>query len=265
MVELYKLGEPGYWRLLLNVNDLRTLGRAYRNVSALARLDQARIAEHRQTLAALAETRTTLTARRTRERELRNQARAARAALDEAAEARQARIDEIDERRDLTARLTGELQVAQRQLQMAVADLAAGRSASVALPFRPFRGDLDWPVDGRVMVGFGAPRGSGVEQNGVEIGAIEGASVRAVHGGTVAYADAFTGYGYLVILDHGDNAFSLYGYLGSLSVQKGERVDTHTVLGAAGRPPAGGDARLYFEIRVDGRPVDRVQWLKPSR
>jgi len=265
MVELYKLGEPGYWRLLLNVDDLRTIARAYRTVSALARLDQARMTEHRETLAALARTRVTLTARRTRERELRNQAQAARAALVAAAETRQARIDEIDERRDLTARLTGELQVAERQLQAAVADLAAGRSASVALPFRPFRGDLDWPVDGRVVVTFGTPRGNGVEQTGVEISATEGASVRAVHGGTVAYADAFTGYGYLVILDHGANAFSLYGYLGSLSVEKGERVEAHTVLGAAGRPPAGGAARLYFEIRVDGRPVDPVQWLKPSR
>ncbi len=266
MVELYKLGEPGYWRLLLNVDDLRTIGRVYRNVSALARLDQERMAEHRRTLAALAETRKTLTERRTTERELRSQAQAARIALSQAAVARQARIDEIDERRDLTARLTGELQVAQQRLQAAVADLAAGRSATVSLPFRPFRGDLDWPVDGRIVVAFGSPRaGSGVEQNGLEIGAIEGASVRAVHGGTVAYADTFTGYGYLVILDHGDNAFSLYGYLGSLSVQKGDRVETHTVLGAAGRPPAGGAARLYFEIRVDGRPVDPVQWLKPLR
>lgn len=266
MVELYKLGEPGYWRLLLNVDDLFAIGRAYRNVSALARLDQARMIEHRQTLAALTETRQTLTERRTRERDLRDQARAARAALDQAAEARQARIDEIDARRDLAARLTGELKVAEQQLQLAVADLAAGRSASISLPFRPFRGDLDWPVDGRIVVPFGAPRvGSSVTQTGVEISAVEGASVRAVHGGTVTYADAFTGYGYLVLIDHGNNAFSLYAYLGSLSVQKGDSVETHTVLGAAGRPPAGGDARLYFEIRVDGRPADPVEWLKPLR
>jgi len=265
MVELYKLGEPGYWRLLLNVDDLRTIGRAYRNVSALARLDQERMADHRRTLAELAETRKTLTERRTRERALRSQAQAARLALNQAAQARQARIDEIDERRDLTARLTGELQVARQRLQTAVADLGAGRSATVSLPFRPFRGDLDWPVDGRVAVAFGAARSGRVEQTGVEISATEGVSVRAVHGGTVAYADTFTGYGYLVILDHGDNAFSLYGYLGSLSVQQGDRVETHTVLGAAGRPPTGGEARLYFEIRVDGRPVDPVQWLKPSR
>jgi len=132
---------------------------------------------------------------------------------------------------------------------------AAGRSAAVSLPFRPFRGDLDWPVDGRVVMGFGASRGaSGVEQNGVEVSAIEGASVRAVHGGTVAYADTFTGYGYLVIIDHGENAFSLYGYLGSVSVQKGDGVETHAVLGAARRPPARADtAGLLLEFRVKPR------------
>jgi septal ring factor EnvC (AmiA/AmiB activator) len=264
MVELYKLGRPAYWRLILNVDDVRAIGRAYRDVSALSRLDQERLTELRQTVTALADSQRTLTERRTQERRLRSQAQAARTKLARAVDARQARIDEIDARRDLTARLTGELQLAEQRLEAAVATLAAGGSAVVTLPFGPFRGDLEWPVDGRVAVPFTASRaGRGVERTGIEIDAVEGASVRAVHGGTVAYADAFTGYGNLVILDHGDAAFSLYGYLGSLSVDKGERVDTRTVLGAAGRPPMGGGARVYFEVRIDGGPVNPVEWLKP--
>lgn len=269
MIELYKLGEAGYWRLLLNVDDLRAIGRAYRDVSALAKLDQERIAEHRRTLAALAEAQQSLTASRAELRGLRARAQAARVELDRAAAARQARIAEIDRRRDLAAELTGELQVAEGRLQAAVTELAAGGTATVTLPFRPFRGDMDWPVDGRVAVPFGPQArsrfGTGVQRNGVEIEAVEGASVRSIHGGTVAYADAFTGFGYLVILDHGDQAYSLYAYLGSLSVERGERVETNTVLGAVGRTPAGDAARLYFEIRVDGEPVDPVEWLKARR
>lgn len=269
MIELYKLGQAGYWRLLLNVDDLRSIGRAYRDVSALAKLGQERIAEHRRTLAALAEAQQSLTAHRIEVRGLRSKAQAARAELDRAAAARQARISEIDRRRDLTAELTGELQVAERRLQAAVKELAGGGTATAMLPFKPFQGDMDWPVDGRVVVPFGPQTrsrfGTGVQRNGIEIDAVEGASVRAIHGGTVAYADGFTGYGYLVILDHGDQAYSLYGYLGSLSVERGVRVESHTVLGAVGRTPAGDAARLYFEIRVDGEPVDPVEWLKARR
>ena len=64
LAELYKLGRPRYTRLLLGVDDLRSIGRAYRMVSELADLDQRRIEEHRQTLAQLRETRDTLEERR---------------------------------------------------------------------------------------------------------------------------------------------------------------------------------------------------------
>jgi septal ring factor EnvC (AmiA/AmiB activator) len=78
----------------------------------------------------------------------------------------------------------------------------------------------------------------------------------------VDYADAFTGFGNLVIIDHGSNYYSLYGYLGAVGVQRGAHVDTGTGLGRVGTPPAGPPA-LYFELRVDGRSVDPVQWLRP--
>jgi murein hydrolase activator len=98
-------------------------------------------------------------------------------------------------------------------------------------------------------------------RNGIELSLPEGQPVHAVHGGTVAYADLFTGYANLVIVEHGDQNYSLYGHLSSLSVKKGDRVEAGTTVGLAGRNPAGNPS-LYFELRVDGRPVDPVQWLK---
>ena len=89
----------------------------------------------------------------------------------------------------------------------------------------------------------------------------EGQPVRAVHDGTVAFADRFTGYGNLVIIDHGNQSYSLYGHLSSLSVGRGDHVAPQTELGLSGRNPSG-NAALYFELRVDGRAVDPLQWLK---
>ena len=86
--------------------------------------------------------------------------------------------------------------------------------------------------------------------------------MRAVHGGTVGYADVFAGFGTLVILDHGSNNYSLYGYLGDVLVAQGAAVDAGAELGRVGLAPAG-PAALYFEIRIDGRSVDPLQWLKP--
>ena len=56
-------------------------------------------------------------------------------------------------------------------------------------------------------------------------------------------------------------AFSLYGYLASLAVHEGGQVDERAELGTAGVSPTG-DATVYFEFRIDGRPVDPVEWLK---
>jgi septal ring factor EnvC (AmiA/AmiB activator) len=91
---------------------------------------------------------------------------------------------------------------------------------------------------------------------------MEGTPVRAVHPGTVSYASPFAAFGNLVIVDHGNNANSLYGYLASIAVSVGSVVDGGTELGRVGSAPAGRPA-LYFEMRVDGRSVDPVQWLRP--
>jgi septal ring factor EnvC (AmiA/AmiB activator) len=174
-------------------------------------------------------------------------------------------MSEIDSRRDLTAQYVGELQVAYDKIQLRVSAPAEGRSDAVAVPLLPFRGALDWPTTGRISSRFGQTEGrlgGSAVRNGVEITSTEDLPVRAVHGGTVAYADAFTGLGTLVILDHGGNNYSLYGYLASVSVEMGATVETGGEVGRVGPSPAGPPA-LYFELRIDGKPTDPVQWLKP--
>jgi murein hydrolase activator len=134
-----------------------------------------------------------------------------------------------------------------------------------ALPLLAFRGDLDWPVAGPVVSAFGRATsgrfGTAVARNGVEIGANEKTPVHAVHEGTVAFVAPFTGFGTLVIVDHGGGAYSLYGHLSQALVTKGASVARRSLIGAVGHTPAGAPA-LYFELRIDGRPVDPVQWLR---
>jgi len=245
LIEIYKLGQGRYLRLLLSTSDLRTVGQASRTVAALAELD-------------------------TRHRELetlRGDVQRAQTAADRAAQARSDLIRDIDRRRDLNAQLASELQAAQQKLQAALKDLASGSSAAVQesptlLPLRPFRGDLPWPVVGAVQRRFGRPAGpAGAASNGIEIAATEGAAAQAVHDGVVAFADRFGGFGNLVIVDHGAQAFSLYGNLLEIAIKKGAHLERGQTIGTVGPSPAGA-AELYFELRVDGQPVDPLQWLK---
>jgi septal ring factor EnvC (AmiA/AmiB activator) len=268
LVHLYKMGRAGYWKLLLDVDDLQAVGRAYRTAAAMHQLDRERVLEHQRTLDALAAERQRLEAEAATMARLQRQAATARAGIDRAVAARTRLVDSIDARRDLNAQLTGELEAAQQNLQGAVAGLDTGRAGVVTLPLRPFKGVLPWPAAGIVTGRFGrhiagtaGASGAGVSRTGIEMSLAEGQPVRSVHDGVVAYADQFTGYGNLVILEHGDGAYSLYGFLAEMAVARGDRLDALGQVGASGRNPSGNPA-LYFELRVDGGAVDPLQWLK---
>ena len=150
LVDIYKMGQGRYLRLLLSTADIRQVGQASRILAALAKLDADRVATRQRTLAELKRTRAALEQRSRRLGTLTAEAERAQAALGRAAESRNALIRDIDNRRDLNAQLVGELQAAQQKLQATLRDLSAGASAAepAALPLRPFRGDLDWPVAG---------------------------------------------------------------------------------------------------------------------
>ncbi len=264
LTELYKLGQGRYLRMMLSISDARRLGAAARMVAALARRDRDRLAAYQRRRDSLAASRTQLSERAVRLTALRADAEKARAAADRAVEDRNAIIQGIDRQRDLNAQLAGELMGAQQSLQARLAEIAGGPAAAepAALPLRAFRNDLDWPVPGSVRQRFGAAAGNrrGLS-NGIDIAAAEGTPALAIHGGTVAFADTFAGYGNLVILDHGAQAFSLYGNLLDIAVARGARVERGQPVGSVGFALTGA-AGLYFELRVDGRAVDPLQWLK---
>ena len=263
LVELSKRGRAGYVQLLLATDDVRAMGRMARGVAAVAELDRVRLDTHRRNLAAERDALAELTSQRAAVAKLQKDAARAKAAVDAAVVARNRLIEDLDRRRDLAAQYVAELQEAQRALEHTIESAESG-STVVALPIRPFRGDLPWPIDGDVTGRFGrvpAGRfGTTIVRNGIEVTAREGDDVRAVHEGRVAYAAPFTGFGTLVILDHGDDAFTLYGHLADTVVTAGTNVSRGAVLGALGRSPSGG-AEAYFELRIDGRPVDPLQWL----
>jgi murein hydrolase activator len=261
LVEIYKLGRARYLRLLLSTPDLRQLGRAARMVAALAQVDRNQLASHQRTLDSLKAARAELEERSRQMQSVRAEAVRAEAAAGAVARAQGDRIRDIDIQRDLNAQLAGELQAAQQKLQITLRDLPTGAPGGDAafLPLRPFKGALDWPAAGSIRRRFGAAPGQA--SAGIEIAAEEGVPVQAIHEGIVAFADPFSGFGNLVIVDHGSQTFSLYGDLLEIEAKRGSRVERGQPIGSVGTSPAG-TSGLYFELRVDGRAVDPLQWLK---
>ena len=261
LVDIYKLGQGRYLRLLLSTSDVRQVGQASRTLAALAKIDHDRVVSRQRTLDELKTSRVSLEHRRRELNVLRMNAERAEAALAQSARARNDLIKDIDTRRDLNAQFVAELQSAQQKLQLTLRDLANGAPVDAAvLPIRPFRGDLDWPVAGTANR-RSARTGSSPASAGVDIAAAEGAPVSAVYDGLVAFAGSFGGFGNLVIVEHGAQNFSLYGNLLEMSVNKGDRVERGQPIGTVG-VAAAGSSELHFELRIDGQSVDPLQWLR---
>lgn len=132
-------------------------------------------------------------------------------------------------------------------------------------PFYADRTRLPWPVEGKVLTRFGMQRhpqfGTMVFRRGIEIEAQKGEAVRAVSDGQVAYADWYKGYGKLIILDHGNGFYTLYGNLSRLDLNKGDRAVKGGVIGLAGDTGSMKGSKLYFEIRRNGEAQDPLAWL----
>jgi len=118
-----------------------------------------------------------------------------------------------------------------------------------------------WPANGRVSVEFGGKPGTGT---GILIDGTVGQPITAAASGRVVYAGSgLIGYGKLIILKHNDTYLSAYGYNASLLVKEGETINKGQRIATMGEGPER-KARLHFEIRRNGKPVNPRQYL-PAR
>ncbi len=129
-------------------------------------------------------------------------------------------------------------------------------------PFSALKGQLTWPIAGRLLHDFGQPRASGhLKWNGVVLAAPRGREVRAVYHGRVVFADWLAGMGLLVIVDHGEGFMTLYGYNETTLKSAGEWVAPGDVIATVGNSGGQQQASLYFEIRQGTRPINPRTWI----
>ncbi len=91
-----------------------------------------------------------------------------------------------------------------------------------------------------------------------------GVTIHSVAEGTVAMAGTLPGYGKTVIIDHGDNYYSVYAFNQSLKVREGQKITEGTILAVSGGSSPLFGPGLYFEIRHFTDAIDPHSWIKDS-
>ena len=129
-------------------------------------------------------------------------------------------------------------------------------------PFGQLKGKLAFPVKGDITNRFGASRpDSTVLWKGIFVRAASGQNVKAIAAGRVVFADWLRGFGNLLIVDHGNGYMSLYGNNETLYKQVGDELRGGDTIATVGNSGGNEDSGLYFELRLESKPLDPLKWL----
>ncbi len=190
--------------------------------------------------------------------------------FEERKQEKQAFFDELKQQGKLYEVMLKELESAEQSLQDIIKRLssksAGGLISGLISPemydFRLQKGKLSPPVVGRLSrTGADGWRNDG-ECPGVIFSTPRGSEIRAIFDGTVEYNDVVPGYGKVLIIDHGNEYFSLVSQGAQFFKTVGQEVSEGDIIGLTG----GGSwiqEGIYFEIRHEEQQEDPLEWLDP--
>lgn len=232
-----------------------------RLASLIDKLDVA-LAEQRERAREEAERRKAEQARLAKERAERERQQREQALQAEQAKTQRERQEDEQVAAARAERARQQRELADQERRSQVAAAPAARTEPVG-GFNGLNKGLPLPVRSTEVLGrFGAQRPDGGLWRGIVLRAPEGAPVKAVAGGRVVYASWLSGFGNILIVDHGQKYLSVYAYNQALLRQVGDIVATGDTVASVGATGGQVESGLYFEIRHQGAPVNPLLWLK---
>jgi murein DD-endopeptidase MepM/ murein hydrolase activator NlpD len=270
LVQLYESSEASEIEILLQAqsfSDLleqldyfRAIGEQDKRIAdTIKRLQvEMRLAKE-QTVATKAEVSkaTAILAQKTEEQRAARAALLARqAALAAARQSKQGLLADVKQDRHADEEDLEAMQAASAAIATQIQGSQGGSSSSGG--GTPSASGLIWPVSGPITSGFGWRWGRMHE--GIDIGAACGTTIHAAASGTVIYAGWMDGYGNITIIDHGGGLATAYGHQSSIYVSGGS-VSQGQAIGAVGSTGHSTGCHLHFEVRVNGTPVNPLNYL----
>jgi len=267
LAALYRLGGLSYLRLLMSIDERRNPIEAMSMLSYLVARDSRAVTTFQNTRAQLEARTADLAHKRQRVTDIRRIVEGHRAAVSATYAQRERMVASLRTAGSTSERQISELEEKAKRLERLLDFLSKQQAGVVAkVDVRSYQGALNWPAQGKVVEQFGLQRNAKFStvtfNNGMKIAAAPGAEVHSVFVGTVLFSQWFKGYGNLIILDHGNRVFSLYGNLKSPSVAVGDRINAGQTIAGVGESEEAKSGYLYFEIRRDNKPENPQKWLR---
>ena len=262
----YSLGQHDYSRMLLNQQDASKLERV---LSYYQYFNRARVTQLQQLNKTLSQLQQVLAELVDKQKQLADTLRTLtqqQQQLQTAKDSQQRALAELQATLTQQGRQLDYLRQNEASLQATLEELRKRALSNRELTgLGKQKGKLNWPLQGALLQRFGQRWQGGMSSRGILIQSSEGETVQAIADGQVIYADWLKGYGWVIVLDHGEGYMSLYGHNQNLLKQPGARINAGEAIALAGMSGGQASAGLYFEIRNKGEAVNPLQWLNKAK
>lgn len=256
-------GDDDYAKMLLNQEDTAKFERtlSYYNYLNKARIEQ--LEELKALQLQIAKNQAELAKTKQKLVNLHDEQKRRQTALVSAQSERQANLKNLQTQLNSTKSSINYLKENQQTLITTIEELEKEKNKKVELlGLNNSKGKLNWPSRGKLEHTFGQRKHGGIDWKGVLIGAKEGSNINSVHNGQVVFADWLKGYGWVIVVDHGEGFMSLYGHAQTLLKDVGDMVREGETVALVGQSGGQASSGLYFEMRHKGRAVNPEKWCK---
>jgi septal ring factor EnvC (AmiA/AmiB activator) len=251
--------------VLVTAENASDLMKRWRYLEELAGYEREMIEGYRTTIAALDSKEAELETLRLRLAAERDGVKRSEEALAKEKGYKQQILTSVQMKREAYEKMLKDLREASEKLQKMMEE-EERKKRFAGKGFRNLKGQLPWPIKGKVVVQYGTQKdpkyNTPVFRNGIYIATEDDANAKTIWPGRVDFADWFKGFGQLVIVNHGGGYHSLYANLSEIFLKEGDIIEDGADIGRVGDSSVVDISSLYFEIRYKGKPLDPEQWLK---
>jgi len=272
--QIYKHRLTGYLEILFNSESFSDFLTRFRYIKNILSLDAEVINDIRQQMEKIEDHKINLENREEILNLLKKEVEKEKENIEFSIKGRKSIIDKIDSQKEVYLKSLKELEQSSQEIKNIIERIykqQEGDSKEVsqkevpAITLKPKKGILALPIQGKLISGYGRQKNTEFNtdtfNSGIDISAPLGQVVHSAGAGEVIYTGTIKGYGQIIIIDHGGRTTTLYAHLSKILVDIGDRVKKEQTIGQVGDSGGVSSPRLHFEVRVEGKPTDPMNWL----
>jgi len=272
--QIYKHRLTGYLEILFNSESFSDFLTRFRYIKNILSLDAEVINDIRQQVKKIENNKINLENREEILSLLKKEVEKEKENIEFSIKGRKSIIDKIDSQKEVYLKSLKELEQSSQEIKNIIERIykqqeedskEVSQKEVPAITLKPKKGILALPIQGKLISGYGRQKNTEFNtdtfNSGIDISAPLGQVVHSAGAGEVIYTGTIKGYGQIIIIDHGGRTTTLYAHLSKILVDIGDRVKKEQTIGQVGDSGGVSSPRLHFEVRVEGKPTDPMNWL----